>query len=84
MGREHPEQGTKKGENDIYAIRVFCDLRKDEELMRNLFEKTGIPYSKDTVKQCFISRMNMYKDKDRELIEVLKGFQEYLEECMEG
>lgn len=84
MGREHPEQGTKQGKNDVDAIKAFCALISDEATLQSLFKKIGREYSKEAIKDCFIYRMYFYKERNEELRELLHGFEVYVAGLLDG
>lgn len=80
MGREYPGQTSKLGRNDADAIAVFCSLARKERIISSLFEKSGLEYSREAVKDCFIYRMYLYKNRNYELEVLLKSFAQYVSE----
>lgn len=84
LSREHSEQGSRTINCYLDEIRVFFDLLCREDRMIKLYRKMKVPYTYENIRPYIEYRLKKYAGLEKELIEISKGMQKYMNMMQDG
>lgn len=66
QGREHPEQFTNFGNNELDALAVLFKFLETKDMFRALYQKAGYRDDDEAIAEILLGQLKMYKSHDKE------------------